>query len=209
MCRRRRFARCARSVGVGSSWCGCGRGWCRCCGRCCCAAARPTRRSGKLYSARGLAWLAQVALPPEAAASCQRLNQPLRLVHTEVTAADGPGGGAGRGRSDCRGARRPGRDLGPVLRADAARGDRKYRPAFRGGPQLASYAGIVPRVSRSAGRGYSGRITRDGAPWVRWALVEAARHAVKRQDAVGRWARQLGRRIGWQKARVALCAPLV
>ena len=97
--------------------------------------------------------------------------------------------------------------IGPVI-ALTLRAEIGDIARFPRGPQLASYAGIVPRVSRSAGRGYSGRITRDGAPWVRWALVEAARHAVKRQDAVGGWARRLARRIGWQKARVALARRL-
>jgi transposase len=60
---------------------------------------------------------------------------------------------------------------------------------FRRGPELACYAGLVPRADRSADRVYHGRITRDGSPWLRWALVEAAMHAIKRQDAVGRWHR--------------------
>jgi transposase len=167
------------------------------------AADAPQRQ---LYSARGLAWLGQVALPPAAAASGQRLTHLLRLVHAEVTAADGqvraqaaadPIAGVLEGLVG----------IGPVL-ALTLRAELGDITRFPRGPQLASYAGIVPRVSRSAGRGYSGRITRDGAPWVRWALVEAARHAVKRQDAVGRWARQLARRIGWQKARVALARRL-
>ena len=93
--------------------------------------------------------------------------------------------------------------IGPVL-ALTLRAEIGDITRFPHGPQLASYAGIVPRVAQSAGRGYRGRITREGAPWVRWALVEAARHAVTRQDALGGWARRLARRIGWQKARVAL-----
>jgi len=167
------------------------------------AADAPQRQ---LYSARGLAWLGQVALPPEAAASCQRLTQLLRLVHAEVTAADGPVR-AQAAADPIAGVLDGLVGIGPVI-ALTLRAEIGDIARFPRGPQLASYAGIVPRVSRSAGRGYSGRITRDGAPWVRWALVEAARHAVKRQDAVGGWARRLARRIGWQKARVALARRL-
>jgi transposase len=79
---------------------------------------------------------------------------------------------------------------------------------FRGGPALASYAGLVPRVDSSADRYWTGRITRQGSPWLRWALVEAAVHAVKRRDRVGRWARGLAGRKGAPKARVALARVL-
>ena len=73
---------------------------------------------------------------------------------------------------------------------------------------MACYAGLVPRVDNSADRVYHGRITRDGSPWLRWALVEMARHAVRRPDGVGRWARRLAVRKGLCKARVALARVL-
>ena len=79
---------------------------------------------------------------------------------------------------------------------------------FAGGPELASYAGLVPRVDSSAGRVYHGRITKQGSPWIRWALVEAALHAIKRSDARGRWARRLAVKKGIAKARVALARVL-
>ena len=43
---------------------------------------------------------------------------------------------------------------------------------------------------------------------MRWALVEAAMHAIRRPDAIGRWARQLAVRKGAFKARVALARRL-
>ena len=67
---------------------------------------------------------------------------------------------------------------------------------FPDGPHLASYAGLVPRVERSGGRQWSGRITKTGSPWLRWALIEAAIHQFRRQDDFGRWARQLAVRKG-------------
>jgi hypothetical protein len=53
-----------------------------------------------------------------------------------------------------------------------------------------------------------GRITRDGAPWLRWALVEIAMHAMKRSDQTGHWARRLAIRKGVKKARVAVARRL-
>ena len=75
---------------------------------------------------------------------------------------------------------------------------------FASGPTLASYAGIVARVEASAGTRRYGGITRQGSPWVRWALVEVALRAMKRPDARGRWARRLAIHKGIKKARVAL-----
>lgn len=163
----------------------------------------PMRR---LYSARGLAWLEQVVLPPAMAASCQRLSHLLRLVQEDVQTADALV--AARAQTDPIAHALDGLvGIGPVL-ALTLRAEIGDIARFPGGPQLASYAGIVPRVAFSAGRGYAGRITRAGAPWVRWALVEAAVHAMKRPDALGRWARGLARHKGVPKARVALARRL-
>ena len=97
--------------------------------------------------------------------------------------------------------------VGPVL-ALTLRAEIGDITRFRRGAELASYAGLVPRVDASAGRYWSGRITRQGSPWLRWALVEAAMHAIRRPDAIGRWARQLAVRKGAFKARVALARRL-
>ena len=100
---------------------------------------------------------------------------------------------------------RPG--FGPVfsvtLRAEVGTMSR-----FPDGSHLASYAGLVPRVERSGGRRWSGRITKTGSPWLRWVLIEAAIHQFRRPDDFGRWARRLALRIGGLKARVAVARAL-
>jgi transposase len=76
-------------------------------------------------------------------------------------------------------------------------------------PHLASYAGLVPRVSQSGGRRpWTGPITKHGSPWLRWALIEAAIHGTKRSDRIGRWARRLALRKGALKARTAIARAL-
>jgi transposase len=98
--------------------------------------------------------------------------------------------------------------IGPVL-AVTIRAEVGAISRFRrGGPELASYAGLVPSVDASADRMRSGRITREGSPWLRWALVEAAVHAIHRADDLGRWARRLAVRKGGYIARVALARRL-
>ena len=56
--------------------------------------------------------------------------------------------------------------IGPV-RALTIRADIGEITRFRRGAQLASYAGLVPRVVWSANRRFIGRITREGSPWLR------------------------------------------
>jgi transposase len=167
-------------------------------------AGEPPRR--QLYAPRALTWLAQLELPVEAADRLQRLERLLRAVHAEVLLADA--------EVRHRAAADPiavaldrlvgiGAVLGLTLRAEIGDITR-----FADGPALACYAGLVPRVAQSAGHCFHGRITREGSPWLRWALVEAARHAIRRHDATGRWARRLAVRKGIAKARVALARVL-
>lgn len=163
----------------------------------------PVRR---VFSDRGLAWLAHVALPPAAGASLQRLRRLLLAIQAEARAADhevttvAATDPIARALDVLVG-------VGPVL-ALTIRAEVGDITRFARGAELASYAGLVPRVDASAGRYATGRITREGSPWLRWALVEAAMHAIRRPDAVGRWARQLAVRKGGAKARVALARRL-
>ncbi|MGH8638605.1 MAG: transposase, partial [Burkholderiales bacterium] len=93
--------------------------------------------------------------------------------------------------------------LGLMIRAEVGTMTRFVRPA-----QLASYAGVVPRVSRSGSVCHHGPITREGSPWLRWALIEAATHGIRRPDAIGAWARRLAVRKGGLKARAAVARRL-
>lgn len=163
----------------------------------------PTTR---LYSAPALAWLQAVQLPPDADRTLHRLERLYRAVHADARDADREVRRAAQGDpiavalDDLVG-------VGPVM-ALTLRSEIGDIARFRGGPALASYAGLVPSVERSADRVYHGRITRDGSPWLRWALVQAARHAIRRDDARARWARRLAIRKGINKARVALARVL-
>jgi transposase len=160
----------------------------------------------KVFTARGTAWLDTLALPGWAGASLTGLRQVLTDVRAQLVpvlttirtlATSDPIAQALDGR--------PG--FGPVfsvtLRAEIGTITR-----FPDGPHLASYAGLVPRVERSGGRQWTGRITKAGSPWMRWALIEAAIHQFRRQDAFGRWARGLAVRKGMLKARVAVARAL-
>ena len=99
------------------------------------------------------------------------------------------------------------RGIGPVL-ALTIRAEIGDIGRFPTPGHLASDAGLVPRVEARAGRIRDGRITRRGAPWLRWAVGEAAVHGPRRTDRVGRWSRGVAMRKGVLNARVALARVL-
>ena len=151
-------------------------------------------------------WLTTVAVPPRAAASLATLREVLTVVRaatarveTEVrrVAATDP---VAHRLQELRG-------IGPLL-ALTIRAEVGDVHRFPTGAHLASYAGLVPRVEASAGRVRYGRITKQGSPWLRWALIEAAIHGTRRTDRIGRWGRGLAVRKGALKARVALARVL-
>jgi transposase len=160
----------------------------------------------RLYAPRALAWVAQVQLAPDADRTLHRLERLYRAVHADAQAADAEV--KQRAAADRIAVALDALvGIGPVM-ALTIRAEVGDISRVRRGPELASYAGLVPRVDGSADRVYHGRITRHGSPWLRWALGEAALHAIKRSDATGRWARRLAVRKGMAKARVALARVL-
>jgi transposase len=159
-----------------------------------------------LFTQRGTCWLDALVLPGWAGHDLRGLRQVLADVRTQLVpvmtamravAATDP---IARTLDQ-----RPG--FGPVfsvtLRAEIGTITR-----FPDGPHLASYAGLVPRVERSAGRQWTGRLTKTGSPWLRWTLIEAALHQFRRQDDFGRWARRLAVKAGILKTRVAVARAL-
>ena len=159
-----------------------------------------------LFTKRGTAWLETVTLSGWAGSELQGLRQilvdvraqltPVVIAMREIAVTDPivrvldqrPGFGA---------------VFSVMVRAEIGTITR-----FPDGPHLASYAGLVPRVERSGSRQWSGRITKTGSPWLRWALIEAAIHQFRRQDAFGAWARRLAIKSGILKARVAVARAL-
>jgi transposase len=160
----------------------------------------------RLYAPPALAWLTEVHLRPDAERTLRRLEHVYRAVHGDAVAAEAEV--KARAAADPIARTLDGMTgIGPVL-ALTLRAEIGDIARFAKGPALACYAGLVPRVDDSAGRVRHGRITRQGSPWLRWALVEAATHAIKRPDAIGRWARRLAVKKGIAKARVALARVL-
>lgn len=82
-------------------------------------------------------------------------------------------------------------------------------PRFGSKEALCSYAGLVPRVRESAGKAARGGITRQGSPWLRWIMVEAAQVATRTSPAARRYYERLLRKKHKHVARVALARKLL
>lgn len=159
----------------------------------------PTKR---LRTVVGQTWLDQLILPRQA----QHALSTLRQIDRDLTAQLAPVEAeiAREARADPIVQRLQtvpgiGPVLGLMLRAEIGDVRRFPTPGH-----LASYAGLVPQVDSSASRTHYGRITKEGSPWLRWALVEVGVQTLRRRDPVGRWGRKLAVRKGAMKAYVAL-----
>ena len=74
-------------------------------------------------------------------------------------------------------------------------------PSYR---NLASYAGLVPSLDASGGKERKGRITKQGCPYLRTALIEAAQAISRKKDCrLNLFFRRRIVRAGYQKAIVA------
>jgi transposase len=79
---------------------------------------------------------------------------------------------------------------------------------FRTAKQVAAYAGLTTRVNQSGNHCYRGSITRQGSPWLRWVLVEAAMHTVRKDVALKNFYTRVRKRSSAKIARVAAARKL-
>lgn len=80
---------------------------------------------------------------------------------------------------------------------------------FPSARKLTSYAGLIPTTRSSGGHTYHGRITKQGSSWLRWAVIQATMHAVRRPGPLQRFYRRQERRKGSKIARVAAARKLL
>jgi transposase len=79
---------------------------------------------------------------------------------------------------------------------------------FRTAKQVGAYAGLTARVHQSGSHCYRGSITRQGSPWLRWILVEAAIKAVREDVALKNFYTRVRKRSSAKIARVAVARKL-
>jgi len=85
-------------------------------------------------------------------------------------------------------------------------GDISRFPSYR---HLASYSGLVPSLDASADKHRIGRITKQGSPYLRTALVEAAQAATRTKSRLNVFFRRRIVRSGYQKAIVATAHKII
>jgi transposase len=79
---------------------------------------------------------------------------------------------------------------------------------FHTAKQVGAYTGLTSRVHQSGGHCYQGSITRQGSPWMRWILVQAAMKAVRKDAALKNFYGRIRKRSGAKIARVAAARKL-
>jgi transposase len=75
--------------------------------------------------------------------------------------------------------------------------------------KLVSYAGLAPSIRESAGKMITGRITKQGSPWLRWILIQCALVAVRHDNRLGLFYSRIKNKKGHGKAIVATAKELL
>ena len=135
---------------------------------------------GSLLTASGRRWVAAIRLHPDARAQVEAMLTVMGSLAQQI------------GMIDCELRRMAKTDdrlkalqkifgVGPILAATilAEIGDAKR---FRRARQVVRAAGLDPVVRDSADKERRGQLAKQGAPCLRWALVEAAQHACRRSS---------------------------
>jgi transposase len=99
----------------------------------------------------------------------------------------------------------PGLDYFGALLVAAELGDWRR---FHSAAAVACFAGLVPRERASGGRIERGPITKEGSPYLRWIMVQAALHADK-SPRLQRLQERVAKRRGPLRARVAVAREML
>jgi len=79
---------------------------------------------------------------------------------------------------------------------------------FRTAKQVGAYSGLTSRVHQSGAHCHRGSISRQGSPWLRWILVEAAMKTIREDAALKNFYTRVRKRSSAKIARVAAARKL-
>ena len=164
------------------------------------------RRQHRLWSRAGRQLLEQLSLPTWTARRRQDLLGLWKELERSLAELDGAVEVAARARPEARLLMtQPG--VGPVVALAVVL---TLGPVgrFRGGKQVASYFGLTPREYSSGGRQRLGAISKQGSPFVRALLVQAAHVAVPHDSELRRHYQRLAQRKNRAVATVAIARKL-
>jgi transposase len=100
------------------------------------------------------------------------------------------------------------RGVGPVT-VDVVVSELGDVARFKSSKAVTAYAGLAPAVRQSGGKGQDLKITKEGPPLLRWALVEASWRVIRQSAAWERIYRGIKKRSGGKKAIVAVARRLL
>jgi len=162
--------------------------------------------AGKLYGPKGLAWLQECGLPTQELRLLARvLGKALEGIQAQVLELEaGIQHAAERGLRGLEAQKGVGPVTGVALVYELGDVDR-----FRNARAVASYAGLVPRVSQSADHAHHGRLTRRGNAELRFLLGQWAVRLLARDPRVQAWAGPHLKRMHRNKVRTALARRLL
>ncbi len=138
-----------------------------------------------LFGVKGRQWLRQLELPVEECETIEACMRHVEFLDAEIAEVERL---VARYALSCSQARRlmsvPGVNVICAATFLAAIGDIRR---FKTSRQLVGYLGLDPKVRQSGSSpARSGRISKQGSPQARWALVEAAFSAVRQPRPVAR-----------------------
>jgi len=164
------------------------------------------QRKHRLWSRAGIELLEQLNLPPWTAGRRQDLLKLWRELEEAVGELDRAVEAEAEARPECqRLMTQPG--VGPVV-ALAMVLTLGPVERFPRGKQVASYFGLIPREHSSGGRQRLGSISKQGNPFVRALLVQAAHAAVRHDSELRRQYLRLAQRKNRAVATVAMARKL-
>lgn len=79
---------------------------------------------------------------------------------------------------------------------------------FRLAKQAGAFTGLTPRVDQSGSHCHVGHISKQGSPWLRWILLEAAMKIVKKDIGLANFHTRIRKRASAKIARVATARKL-
>jgi transposase len=79
---------------------------------------------------------------------------------------------------------------------------------FRTAKQAGAYTGLTPKVDQSGSHCYVGHISKQGSPWLRWILLEAAMKIVRKDIGLANFYTRIRKRASAKIARVATARKL-
>ena len=85
-------------------------------------------------------------------------------------------------------------------------GDIGRFPSYR---KLCAYGGVVPTTDASADKVHQGHIIKDANKYIKWCLIEAVDHAIRKDPKLGSLYKKVLRKKGKTKARVAVARKLL